>query len=50
MNDLANKIICGDCTETLTKVRDPFADLIFAAPPFNIGYPYDPYRDQVKDG
>ena len=43
-----NKIICGDCIEVLGKVRKPFADLIFADPPFNIGYEYDKYNDKVE--
>jgi site-specific DNA-methyltransferase (adenine-specific) len=29
-------------------VDKPFADLIFADPPFNIGYKYDKYYDKVK--
>ena len=37
MEKLLNKIICGDCIEILSKVNEPFADLIFADPPFNIG-------------
>ncbi len=48
MHNLLNKIICGDCIKVLGKVRQPFADLIFADPPFNIGYKYDKYRDNVK--
>ena len=48
MQKLLNKIICGDCIEVLGKVRKPFADLIFADPPFNIGYKYDKYHDKVK--
>jgi len=43
-----NKIICGDCIEVLSKVSEPFADLIFADPPFNIGYKYDKYYDKIK--
>jgi site-specific DNA-methyltransferase (adenine-specific) len=43
-----NKIICGDCIEVLGGVGEPFADLIFADPPFNIGYKYDKYHDKVK--
>jgi DNA modification methylase len=39
-------IIQGDCIETLSEVREPFADLIFADPPFNIGYKYDVYEDR----
>jgi len=48
MQGFLNKIICGDCIEVLGKVREPFADLIFADPPFNIGYKYDKYKDEVK--
>ena len=38
----------GDCIKVLSKVKEPFADLIFADPPFNIGYKYDKYCDKVK--
>ncbi len=48
MQKLLNKIICGDCIEVLGKISEPFADLIFADPPFNIGYKYDKYYDKVK--
>ena len=48
MSEFLNKIICGDCIEILGKVAEPFADLIFADPPFNIGYKYDKYYDKVK--
>ena len=48
MRKFLNKIICGDCIEVLGKVRKPFADLIFADPPFNIGYKYDKYHDKLK--
>ncbi|MFB0553993.1 MAG: site-specific DNA-methyltransferase [Phycisphaerae bacterium] len=48
MQKLLNKIICGDCIEVLGKIDEPFADLIFADPPFNIGYKYDKYYDKVK--
>jgi len=40
--------MCGDCIEILGKAKAPFADLIFADPPFNIGYQYDKYKDEVK--
>jgi len=43
-----NKVICGDCIEILSNIRRPFADLIFADPPFNIGYKYDKYHDKKK--
>lgn len=43
-----NKIITGDCIEILNNAPEPFADLIFADPPFNIGYKYDKYYDNVS--
>ena len=48
MRKFVNKIICADCIELLGGVEEPFADLIFADPPFNIGYQYDKYKDKVK--
>ena len=45
MDKLLNKIIPGDCVEILNGASKPFADLIFADPPFNIGYKYDKYKD-----
>ncbi len=48
MQKFLNRIICGDCIKVLSKVNEPFADLIFADPPFNIGYKYDKYKDEVK--
>ena len=47
-----NSIIQGDCVAVLADLRDGqggkgFADLIFADPPFNIGYEYDEYHDKV---
>ena len=48
MPDFKNKIICGDCIDLFGKVKKPFADLVFADPPFNIGYQYDKYEDKLK--
>lgn len=48
MQKFLNRIICGDCIEVLGGIDEPFADLIFADPPFNIGYKYDKYYDKVK--
>jgi DNA modification methylase len=49
MQKFLNKIICGDCIEILSTVQEPFADLIFADPPFNIGYKYDKYYDKKEN-
>lgn len=48
MRKFQNQILCGDCIELLSGVSEPFADLIFADPPFNIGYRYDKYHDKVE--
>ncbi|AQT70109.1 DNA adenine methyltransferase YhdJ [Anaerohalosphaera lusitana] len=48
MQNFKNKILCGDCIEMLNGVDEPVADLIFADPPFNIGYEYDKYKDTLK--
>ena len=41
-NDLAT----GDCLQILAKLPAESADLVFADPPFNIGYEYDVYDDK----
>ncbi|MBN2218058.1 MAG: site-specific DNA-methyltransferase [Pirellulales bacterium] len=41
-----NKVHRGDCVETLAKVDPGSVDLVFADPPFNIGYEYDVYDDR----
>jgi len=40
-----NRVTKGDCIEILSSLEAPVADLIFADPPFNIGYKYDVYED-----
>jgi DNA modification methylase len=45
MKDFVNQILCGDCVEILGRAGGPFADFVFADPPFNIGYAYDQYDD-----
>jgi site-specific DNA-methyltransferase (adenine-specific) len=41
-----NEIVTGDCREVLARLPAGSADLVFADPPFNIGYGYDVYRDR----
>jgi site-specific DNA-methyltransferase (adenine-specific) len=36
----------GDCLERFREVEDGSIDLVFADPPFNIGYDYDVYDDR----
>ena len=38
-----NKIYQGDCVKQLGKLDKGSVDLVFADPPFNIGYDYDIY-------
>ena len=43
-----DQIVQGNCIELLRDLAEqagPVADLIFADPPFNIGYTYDVYED-----
>lgn len=51
-----DQIVCGDSVKwmrkrliksNLEKTEPNFADLIFADPPFNIGYEYDTYQDNL---
>jgi DNA modification methylase len=48
MQKFRNKIICGDCLQILPLMEDSSIDLVFADPPFNIGYKYEGYNDNVK--
>ena len=48
---LPNKTYQGDCTGKLNELEPGSVDLVFADPPFNIGYEYDVYNDrQSRDG
>ena len=48
MQSYRNQIVCGDCIELLGQAEEPFADLVFADPPFNIGFRYDKYHDKLE--
>ena len=41
-----NRILQGDCIKQLAKVPEGSVELVFADPPFNIGYEYDVYEDK----
>ncbi len=43
------KIHPGDCVAGLKRVPDSAIDLVFADPPFNIGFDYDQYDDRLAD-
>jgi site-specific DNA-methyltransferase (adenine-specific) len=42
----ANDIHQGDCVRLLGQLDEGSVDLVFADPPFNIGYEYDVYNDR----
>ncbi|MEM9646083.1 MAG: hypothetical protein AAF989_13930, partial [Planctomycetota bacterium] len=42
------KVHQGDCVAALGKVPKGTVDLVFADPPFNIGYKYDEYDDRLE--
>jgi len=48
MQEFVNRIICGDCLKVLKKMPTGVVDLVFADPPFNIGYEYDNYNDELE--
>jgi DNA modification methylase len=47
---LRTDVVCNeDCIAGLQKLDAGVIDLAFADPPFNIGYKYDVYRDDLRD-
>lgn len=42
----SDQIHQGDCVKLLGKLEEGSVDLVFADPPFNIGYDYDEYDDR----
>jgi site-specific DNA-methyltransferase (adenine-specific) len=48
MHEYHNNILLGDCIELLDKIDQPFVDMVFADPPFNVGFRYDKYHDKLE--
>jgi site-specific DNA-methyltransferase (adenine-specific) len=48
MDDAINTILHGDCIELMQQRKAASVDLVFADPPFNIGYDYDVYDDRQE--
>ncbi|VAX41248.1 adenine-specific methyltransferase [hydrothermal vent metagenome] len=42
------QIIQQDCIEGMKELKEGSIDLVFADPPFNIGYEYDEYNDKLE--
>lgn len=45
LDNILNKIICGDCTQIMSKIPPKTVDLIVTSPPYNCGIKYDVYND-----
>jgi site-specific DNA-methyltransferase (adenine-specific) len=45
-----NKITLGDCIDLMKQLDADSIELVFADPPFNIGYKYDSYHDSRDPG
>ncbi len=45
----AHAIVNEDCLAGLAKLEAGSVDLVFADPPFNIGYDYDAYDDRRRE-
>jgi site-specific DNA-methyltransferase (adenine-specific) len=43
---VTDHVLTGDCIRQLIKLKPESIDLVFADPPFNIGYEYDVYHDR----
>jgi DNA modification methylase len=48
MDEVLNTIQFGDCITLMNARPEGSADLVFADPPFNIGYDYDVYEDSKE--
>jgi len=44
---IASTLQHGDCIEGMNSLPEGSVDLVFADPPFNIGYEYDAYVDSL---
>jgi DNA modification methylase len=48
IDSFVGKIHHGNCVEGMKKVPDASVELVFADPPFNIGFEYDEYDDRLQ--
>lgn len=45
-----DEVLVGDCLKSMASLPAGCVDLIFADPPYNIGFKYDQYEDRRNDG
>ena len=48
MNQLLNKIICGDVLEVMKTIPDNSVHLAITSPPYNVGKEYDNHNDKMS--
>ena len=48
LDPLIGRIVQGDCIAQMDALPAGCVDLVFADPPFNIGYDYDVYHDKKE--
>ncbi|WP_298867911.1 DNA methyltransferase [uncultured Gimesia sp.] len=48
MKKWVNQLHLGECIEGLKKTKKEQVDLVFADPPYNIGFSYDVYEDKLE--
>lgn len=46
LNELIDKVTCGDCLKIMSQIEDNSIDMCFADPPFNLEKKYTSYKDQ----
>lgn len=50
MDEMINKVICGDCLEIMKKIPDKSIDLIVTDPPYGLGKDYGNISDKEFSG
>jgi len=50
LEDIIDRIICGDCIEVMRQIPSNSIDLVITSPPYNVGIKYDEYHDDIEWG
>jgi DNA modification methylase len=49
INQLLNRVICGDCLEVMKNIPDKSIDLVVTDPPYGVGIDYGVYEDSLTN-
>jgi len=49
IEDIINKVICGDCLEVMKNIPDKSIDLVLTDPPYGINFDYEGYEDTPEN-